>query len=96
MGSMEALFVVAYNPYDKRVHFFGFSNQNEVHDHSCSWKSETEMTCDPLKAGGDPSGAEVTEDLSMTWTGKKEVAFKSVSKMTKGGAVLTFEGKGKR
>ena len=32
----------------------------------------------------------------MTWTGKKEVSFKSVSKMTKGGATVTFEGKGKR
>ena len=96
MGPMEAMFVIAYNPYDKHVHFFGFSNMNEVHDHTCTWKSETEMTCDPLKGGGDPSGAEVTEDLSMMWTGKKEVSFKSVSKYTKGGATITFEGKGKR
>lgn len=96
MGPMDAMFVVAYNPYDKKVHFFGFSNMNEVHDHTCTWKSETEMTCDPLKAGGDPSGAEVTEDLSMTWASKKEVSFKSVSKFTKGGATITFEGKGKR
>jgi len=97
MGPMEALFVIAYNPYDKKVHFMGFGNDNEVHDHSCTWKSETEMTCEPLKGGMGPGGDEVTEDLTMTWDAKKkEVSFKSVSKMTKGGAVLTLEGKGKR
>jgi len=96
MGPMDALFVIAFNPYDKKVHFMGFSNDNEVHDHSCTWKSETEMTCEPLKGGMGPGGDEVTEDITMTWTGKKEVAFKSVSKMTKGGATVTFEGKGKR
>lgn len=96
MGPMDALFVVAYDPYSKAVHFMGITNQNEVHDHVCQWKSETEMTCTPLKAGMGPGGDEVTEELSMTWSSKKEVAFKSVSKMTKGGAVMTFEGKGKR
>jgi hypothetical protein len=96
MGPMEALFVIAFNPYDKKVHFMGFSNDNEVHDHSCTWKSATEMTCEPLKGGMGPGGDEVTEDITMTWTGKKEVSFKSVSKMTKGGATVTFEGKGKR
>ncbi|HUS27658.1 MAG TPA: hypothetical protein VMZ53_04095 [Kofleriaceae bacterium] len=96
MGPMDALFVVAFNPYDKKVHFIGITNMNEVHDHLCTWKTATELTCEPLKAGMGPGGDEVTEDVTITWTSKKEVAFKSVSKMTKGGATMTFEGKGKR
>jgi hypothetical protein len=96
MGPLDALFVISYNPYDKKVHFIGISNMHEVHDHACTWKTATELTCDPLKGGMGPGGDEITEDVTITWTSKKEASFKSVSKMTKGGATMTFEGKGKR
>lgn len=109
MGPLDALFVISYNPYDKAVHFVSFTNMNEVHDHACKW-SGLSLTCNPLKGGMGPGGDEVTEDVSMTWEADKKcttndaaclpkaksVTFKSVSKMTKGGATLTLEGKGKR
>src|SRR4051812_25752152 len=37
MGPMDALFVIAYDPYSKAVHFIGVTNSNEVHDHVCKW-----------------------------------------------------------
>jgi hypothetical protein len=103
------MFVIAYNPYDKAVHFMGFDNGNEVHDHTCKW-SGTSMTCTPLKGGMGPGGDEVTEDITMNWVadkkctandstclaGAKAVSFTSKSVMTKSGATMTFEGKGKR
>jgi hypothetical protein len=93
IGPFEALFVVAYDPYSKAVHFMGFSNQNEVHDHVCNWKG-ADLTCNPLKGGMGPIGEEVTEDVSMKFE-KNTASFTSVSKL-KGGAQIKFEGKGKR
>ena len=109
MGPMEALYVVAYDPYLKAAHFMGISNMNEVHDHQCKWLGLT-LTCAAFKGGMGPGGDEITEDVTMTWEADKKctandatclptaksVSFKSTSKMTKGGATFTFEGKGKR
>ena len=109
MGPFDALFVVAYDPYSKAAHFMGITSMNEVHDHVCTW-SGLSLNCKPLKGGMGPGGDEVTEDVTMTWEADKKctandasclataksVSFKSVSKMTKGGATMTFEGKGKR
>ena len=96
MGPFDGTFIVAYDPYSKAVHFFAITSMFEVHDHVCKWKSELELTCNPLKGGSGPAGDEITEDLTITWTDKKNVTFKSTSKMTKGGATMVFEGKGKR
>lgn len=96
MGPLEGTYLIAYDPYSKAVRFMAATNQHEVHDHVCAWKTATEMSCTPLKAGSGPGGDEITEDFSVTWTSKKEATFKSVSKMTKGGATFTLDGKGKR
>jgi hypothetical protein len=112
MGPFDGLFVVSYDPYSKAVHFMGITNMHEVHDHVCKWsgyelnctplkggmgpmgdeitedlkmKFEPAPTCKP-KEGTDP----------MTSCPPKTVAFTSISKMTKGGATMTFEGKGKK
>jgi hypothetical protein len=96
MGPIDATYLIAYDPYSKAVHFMAVTNQNEVHDHVCTWKTATDLACAPLKAGMGPGGDEITEDFSITWSSKKEASFKSVSKMTKGGATVTLDGKGKR
>ncbi len=93
MGPFEALFVIAYDPYSKAVHFVGFSNQNEVHDHLCNWKG-ADLTCNPYKGGHGPTGEEITEDVSMKIE-KNVATFTSVTKL-KGGGQIKFEGKGKR
>lgn len=93
LGPFEALFVIAYDPYSKAVHFIGVSNQNEVHDHVCQWKG-SDLTCAPLKGGMGPGGDEITEELAIKIE-KSAATFTSVSKM-KGGAVMKFEGKGKK
>jgi hypothetical protein len=96
MGPFDALFVVTYDPYSKAVHFMGITNMHEVHDHVCAWAGN-DLNCKPLKGGMGPGGDEITEDLTMTFDEKrKNVSFKSVSKMTKGGGTMTFEGKGKK
>lgn len=109
MGPIEAVYIVAYDPYSKAVHFIGITNENEVHDHSCKWTGLA-LACVPYKGGMGPGGDEIIEDLSISFEADKKcsandstclatsklVTFKSVSKMTTGGATLTFEGKGKR
>jgi hypothetical protein len=109
MGPFEGLFAVAYDPYTKAAHFIGITSMNEVHDHVCTW-SGLSLNCKPLKAGMGPGGDEITEEVTMTWEADKKctandasclataktVSFKSVSTMTKGGATMTMEGKGKR
>jgi len=74
------------------VHFMAMTSDEEVHDHGCSWKSETELACDPLRGG--LMGDEITEDFSMTFNGDRG-GFRSVMKLKDGGQVV-FEGVGKR
>jgi len=101
MGPFDGHFVIAFDPYSKAVHFFGITNQFEVHDHNCgNWDQgmagKSGLTCTPLKGGSGPAGEEVTEDLSFSFhKDGKEMDFTSTSKM-KNGATLTFEGKGKK
>ncbi len=94
MGPWEGTFVVAYDPYSKAVHFFGFTSDFEVHDHVCQWKGTTDLTCTPLKAGSGPTGEEITEDVSMHWD-KGSMTFTSTTH-GKGGMTMVFEGKGKK
>ena len=94
MGPWEGHFVAAYDPYSKAVHFFGITNSFEVHDHVCKWATPTDLNCAPLKGGMGPGGDEITEDVSFKFE-KNAMTFTSVSKM-KGGATMTFEGKGKK
>jgi len=93
MGPWDATFVIAYDPYSKAVHFFGFTSDFEVHDHVCQWKG-TDLACTPLKAGTGPTGEEITEDLSMHF-GKNTLDFTSTTH-GKGGMTMVFEGKGKK
>jgi len=95
MGPVKGHYVIAYDPYSKAVHFRSVTNMFEVHDHVCTWKSSTELTCAPLKAGSGPAGDEVVEEITMTWTTPRAILFKSTSRMANGGAIV-FEGTGKR
>ncbi len=94
MGPFDALFVIAYDPFSKAVHFMGITSMNEVHDHVCQWKAP-DLTCTPLKGGMGPGGDPITEELSMKMADKNNMTFTSVSTM-KDGSKMTFEGKGKR
>ena len=93
VGPFDGLFVIAYDPYSKAVHFIGVTNSNEVHDHVCNWKG-SDLICNPLKGGSGPEGHEITEDVAMKIE-KTTATFSSISKM-KGGGQIKFEGKGKR
>jgi len=93
IGPLDALFVIAYDPYSKAVHMMAVSNANEVHDHTCNWKG-ADLTCNPLKGGMGPAGEEITEDVAIKIE-KNTASFTSVSKL-KGGGQVKFEGKGKR
>jgi hypothetical protein len=95
MGPFDGTFIAVYDPFSKAMHFFGITNQHEVHDHVCAWKGTTEVTCNPYKGGMGPGGDPITEDLSMKWADAKTLSFTSVSTM-KDGSKITFEGKGKR
>jgi hypothetical protein len=93
MGPFDGTFLVAYDPYSKAVHFISVTNMFEVHDHVCQWKGG-DLSCTPLKAGMGAGGDEITEDITMHFD-KNTCDFTSVSHM-KGGATMTFAGKGKK
>ena len=92
-GPFDAMFVSAYDPYSKAVHFVGFTNNYEVHDHTCQWKG-ADLECAPLKSGSGPAGAEVTEEVKIHFD-KNACTFTSTTH-AKDGSTTVFEGKGKK
>jgi len=39
MGKMRFSYLLGYDPYEKKVHFFAVGNWGICHDHDCTWKS---------------------------------------------------------
>jgi hypothetical protein len=70
MGKLDFTHLVAYDVERKAVHWFAVGSTGEVHDHTCHWKTETRLECDPLKAtmGGSP----ITEEVAITVEGAKQ------------------------
>jgi hypothetical protein len=61
------------------------TSDDEVHDHRCSWKTETSLVCDPLRGGS--GGQAITEELSFevkgnAGSGKSVMTFADGSKAT--------------
>lgn len=38
-GKLNASYMMGYDPYQKKIHFFAVDNQGVCHDHECYWKS---------------------------------------------------------
>lgn len=93
MGPWEGHFMIAYDEGGKAVHFMAVTSEAEVHDHVCQWKDPQTLTCDPLKYAL-PTGGTATEDVTMTWSGKK-VTFTSTEVMADGSKAV-FHGTGTR
>jgi hypothetical protein len=112
LGPLDALFAVAYDPWSKSVNFIGISNMNEVHTHLCKWSGADLNCAPlkgGMGPAGDEITEDIKMTFAPNPTCKpkdaanplascpyKTVSFTSVSKMTKGGATMTFEGKGKK
>ena len=39
LGKMRASFLMGYDPYEKKMHFYAVVNMGVCHDHDCIWKS---------------------------------------------------------
>jgi hypothetical protein len=92
MGPFEGSFLIGFDPFDKTMHFMAVTSDDEIHDHRCKWKDDTNVGCEPLKAG--LGGQPVTEELSFSFE-KDAATFKSVATMKNG--KLVFNGtNGKR
>jgi hypothetical protein len=91
VGPWQGTFMVGYDTFGKQVRFMSLTSDEEVHDHKCSWKSETSLECDTLKGG--LGGGPVTEELSFV-VGPRSLAFKSISTMKDGR--ISFEGTARR
>jgi hypothetical protein len=91
MGAMEYNYLIAYDTDSKLVHMLALGSSGEVHDHKCSWKSETEISCQPLK--GMIDGKPMTEDVAFTVEGK---TLKVAGGVTTAEGNIKFEGTGKR
>lgn len=90
-GKMDFSHLAAWDPERKALHWFAVGSTGEVHDHTCHWKDDKTITCDPLKAtlNGNP----ITEDVTITVDGAKQTW--SVSIAAKEG-VTKMEMTGKR
>ena len=39
LGKLRASYLMGYDPYEKKLHFYAVNNVGVCHDHSCTWKS---------------------------------------------------------
>jgi hypothetical protein len=94
MGKYEDHALISWDAGAKNMRFVGFDSIGQLHDHTCTWKDDRTVTCQPLTitaADGQPG----TVDFTMTWTDAKNVTFIETT-TTKGGEKISFEGAGKR
>jgi len=67
-GKMEDLMLVTYDTEAKKVRVMGLSSMGEVHDHTCAWKDDKTLACDPLSVTA--MGGAATVAFEMTFDGK--------------------------
>jgi hypothetical protein len=39
LGKFRASYLLGYDPYEKKIHFYAIDNLGTCHDHDCSWKT---------------------------------------------------------
>ena len=39
LGKLRASYLLGYDPYEKKIHFYAVVNMGVCHDHDCTWKS---------------------------------------------------------
>jgi hypothetical protein len=93
IGPAEDVALITWDAEAKNVRFVGMSSMGEVHDHTCSWKDDKTLACDPLSVTVD--GQPATVDLHMEWSDAKHLYMTETTTM-KGGTKVVFEGAGKR
>jgi hypothetical protein len=61
----SAVILVGHDPFDKTPHFMLMSSDDEVWHRPCTWKSETALSCGPMRTGvlGMPATTELTFDF---------------------------------
>jgi len=92
LGPSHGAFLIGYDTFSKRVHFMAMTSDEAVHDHQCSWKDGSQLTCEPLKGG--MNGAAITEEFTVSFDGAAAVIKVAVT-LPDGGRML-IDMKGKR
>jgi hypothetical protein len=92
LGPWQATFMIGYDTHLKVVRFMSLTSDDEIHDHRCTWKSDSALECLPLQAG--MGGQPITEDLGFV-VNPKMLTLKSVTTMKDGGRIA-FEGTARR
>jgi hypothetical protein len=93
MGPVEDAALIAWDAEAKNVRFVGMSSTGELHDHTCSWKDDKTLACDPLSVTADGQPAIV--DLHVQWSDAKHMSMTETT-TTKDGSKVVFEGRGSR
>jgi hypothetical protein len=91
LGPMHAAYLVGYDTFSKRVHFMAMTSDEAVHDHPCTWTSEHQLTCEPLKGG--MNGQAITEEFTVSF--ETGAVIKAKVTLPDGGRML-IDIKGKR
>jgi hypothetical protein len=92
LGPSQSAFLIGYDTFGKRVHFMAITSDEAVHDHPCTWTSERDLTCEPLKGG--MNGAPITEQFVVSFDGS--TASIKVRTTMPDGSVMLVNLKGKR
>jgi hypothetical protein len=93
LGRVEDEALVAWDAEAKNVRFVGMSSTGELHDHTCNWKDDNTLACEPLSVTAE--GQPATVDLDMKWADAKHMSINETTTM-KDGSKIVFEGVAKR
>ena len=93
MGISDGIALIAWDGEIKKVHVVGADSLGLFHDHTCVWKDDKTLTCDPLESS--VGGNAATVDFTATFSDAKNVSMTETFTM-KDGSKWGYDGKGKR
>jgi len=71
-GKLRASYLMGYDPYDKKIHFYAVDNLGTCHDHDCTWKSPDTFY---LENNSMREGKAYKEEITIVFKDKNTIDF---------------------
>lgn len=88
LGKMTGSYLMGYDPYEKKVHFYAVSNTGVCHDHDCTWKSPDHLY---LEHNSMRNGKAFKEEINLVFKDRNTIEFTETDYLG-GNAVETDQG----
>jgi hypothetical protein len=72
LGKMSASYLMGYDPYDKKLHFYAVGSTGICHDHDCSWKSADHLY---MEHNSTRDGKAFKEVIDLVFKDKNTIEF---------------------